>query len=332
MNLTAKGENRMPIVDMPLEELKKYNGCSPCPDDIDAYWDAALSEMKSVNACVTLKPAAFRAKNAETFDLTFTGTGGARVYAKYLRPSNISAPVPCVLQFHGYTGNSGSWNDKLNFINSGIAVAAMDCRGQAGLSEDNSNVTGNTFKGHIIRGLSDDSPEKLLFRQIYLDTAQLAGIVMGFNEIDENKVAATGGSQGGGLTLACAALEPKIKMAAPAFPFLCDYKRVWDLDLDLAAYEELRTYFRMYDPTHEREGEIFYRLGYIDLQNIVKRIKAEVLWGLGLMDNICPPSTQFAAYNKITSKKQMVVYPDFGHEDLPGFNDRAFEFIQRMSD
>src|SRR5206468_10960218 len=83
-----------------------------------------------------------------------------------------------------------------------------------------------------------------------------------------NRVGATGGSQGGGLTLACAALEPRIKRAAPVYPFLCDYQRVWEMDLAVGAYEELKQYFRLFDPLHEREKEIFTRLGYIDNQHL----------------------------------------------------------------
>jgi cephalosporin-C deacetylase-like acetyl esterase len=41
----------------------------------------------------------------------------------------------------------------------------------------------------------------------------------------------------------------------------------------------------------------------------------------------CPPSTQFAACNKLASKKALVIYPDFGHEGLPGFGDRVFQFM-----
>jgi cephalosporin-C deacetylase len=50
--------------------------------------------------------------------------------------------------------------------------------------------------------------------------------------------------------------------------------------------------------------------------------------GTGLLDNICPPSTQFAAFNKITSKKDVVIYPDFKHEDLWGHSDLVFNFIK----
>ncbi|MFZ4387087.1 MAG: acetylxylan esterase, partial [Chthoniobacterales bacterium] len=73
--------------------------------------------------------------------------------------------------------------------------------------------------------------------------------------------------------------------------------------------------------------EIFTRLGYIDVQHLAPRIEAKVLMGLSLMDNICPPSTQFAVCNAISSPKESVIYPDFGHESLPGFADRAFNFL-----
>ena len=153
---------------------------------------------------------------------------------------------------------------------------------------------------------------------------------MDFPEVDPERVGATGWSQGGGLTLACAALEPRIRRAAPVYPFLSDYQRVWEIDQDVDAYEELRIWFRRFDPRHERQKEVFTQLGYIDVQHLAPRIKGDVLLGCGLMDTICPPSTQFAAYNKITSPKSLAVYPDFAHEHLPELNDRIFEFMLGM--
>jgi cephalosporin-C deacetylase len=316
----------MPLIDMPLEQLQTYQGRNPRPADHDAYWDRALAEMHAVDAQVELVPAPFRAPGAECFDLYFTGVRGARIHAKYLRPKNASAPHPGVVQFHGYSGSAGDWHDKLSWVAAGLSIAALDCRGQGGTSEDPGGIKGNTYRGHIIRGL-DDEPDNLLFRQIYLDTAQLAGIVMGLPEVDPQRVCAIGGSQGGGLTLACASLEPRIARAVPVFPFLCDYQRVWEMDLAAAAYEELKTYFKQFDPRHDREQEIFTKLGYIDCQHLTPRIRGDILMGVGLMDTVCPPSTQFAAYNKITSAKQMAIFPDFGHEGLPGFYDQAFQFL-----
>lgn len=316
----------MPQLDMPLEELRQYSGTNPIPADFDKYWEDALLEMRSVDPRVTIEPADFQAPSADCFHYRWTGVGGARLHAKHLRPKNPGKDSPALLFFHGYSGSSGTWMDHLAWAASGYHVWAMDCRGQGGESEDNTVVTGNTHKGHIIRGLTD-SPAKLYYRQVFLDTAQLAGLVMEHDGVAADRVAAKGDSQGGGLTLACAALEPRISCLAPLHPFLSDYKRVWDIDLAKTAYEEIVYWFRRFDPLHEREEEIFETLGYIDVQNLVRRIKGKVLMGVGLDDNVCPPSSQFAAYNKIESEKELLIYPDFAHEVPPGHEDRVFLFI-----
>jgi cephalosporin-C deacetylase len=315
-------------MDMPLEQLKKYQGRNPRPDDLQAYWERGLEEMRALDPEVEMRPAGFRVPGAECFDLFFTGVGGARIHAKYVRPTvkAKAKPHPAVVQFHGYAGHAGDWADKLSWVSLGYSIASMDCRGQGGASQDPGGVHGTTLRGHIIRGLQD-GPEHLLFRRIFLDCAQLAGIVMNMSEVDPARVGALGGSQGGGLTLACASLEPRIKRVAPTFPFLCDFKRVWEMDLAKDAYEEIRTYFRHFDPQHVREDETWMSLGYIDVQHLVERIRGEVLMGVGLMDTICPPSTQFAAFNRITTPKHLEIYPDFGHEGLPGFADTVMQFM-----
>jgi len=320
----------MPLLfDMPLESLYKYTGRNPRPKDFDEFWNASLAEMRAQDSQVELVPAEFQTSFAECFHLYFTGVGGARVHAKLLRPRKVTTPHPAVLMFHGYSGDSGDWGSKLGYVALGFTVAALDCRGQGGRSEDGGGVPGWTLRGHIIRGL-DGTPEQLLFRQNFLDTAQLAKIVMEMPEVDAARVGATGGSQGGGLTLACASLVPELKLAAPVFPFLCDYQRVWEIELAKDAYAELKEYFRKFDPEHRREADIFERLGYIDVQYLTPRIQAEVFMGVGLADTICPPSSQFAAFNKIKSKKSLALYPDFGHEELPGHQDKVFQFLSRL--
>ena len=121
----------MPLVDMPLNELLAYQGSTPCPGDFDAYWDKAVAEMKAVDAKAELVPAAFQVSGAECFDLWFTGVGGARIHAKYVRPKNAPKPHPAVIQFHGYTGSAGEWWDKLAYVHCGFAVAALWDTGDA---------------------------------------------------------------------------------------------------------------------------------------------------------------------------------------------------------
>ena len=126
-----------------------------------------------------------------------------------MRPAAPQGKLPAVLQFHGYRGDCGSFSSMLGYAGADFVYASMDCRGQGGRSEDSIPVKGNTLHGHIIRGLEDD-PKKLYYRAVFQDCAQLARIIMSLPYVDETRVGATGGSQGGGLTLACAALTPTL--------------------------------------------------------------------------------------------------------------------------
>lgn len=317
----------MPSYEMPLEEMRTYTGSNPRPADFDAYWAAALTELDHVAPEPVLTPAEFKVPGALCYDLYFNGVRDARIHAKLMFPAGRQENCPAVLQFHGYTGSSGPWCEKLGYVLAGFVVAALDCRGQAGLSQDTGGVKGTTMQGQIVRGLAD-SPENLLMRHIFLDTVQLARIVMDLPQVNAEKVAVMGGSQGGGLSLACAGLEPRIAKAAVDYPFLCDYKRVWQLNRTVqGAYSELRCFFRDFDPLHQREEEIFRTLGYIDAQNFAPRIRGKVMMAIPLMDEICPPSTQFAAYNKIIAPKELYLYPDWGHEYIPTHADLVYRFL-----
>jgi cephalosporin-C deacetylase len=320
----------MPSIDKPLHELRTYKGCSPCPEDIDAFWDEAIREMQAVAAQVEMVPAGFQTSFAECLDLYFTGVGNARIHAKYARPRHQAGKQPALLKFHGYSSNSGDWFDLLPYAAEGFHIAALDCRGQAGKSQDTGVVHGNTYDGHITRGL-EDGPKKLLFRSIYLDTAQLAALLMDMPGVDVNRIGCFGLSQGGALSLACASLEPRIKRIAAQYPFLCDFRRIWEMDLDINSYREIRYWFKAIDPLHEREEEFFNTLAYIDIQNLVHRIKGKTLMLTGLLDEICPPSTQFAAYNKIKGPKEMLIYPDYGHEPMKRASDEIFKFLTTLN-
>ncbi|MDR3709052.1 MAG: alpha/beta fold hydrolase [Capsulimonadaceae bacterium] len=316
----------MPIVDMPLEQLQMYKGRNPKPADFDKFWDEALEGMHALDPAIELVPRATNARFADCFDLFYTGVGGARIHAKYLRHKDLSTPAPAVVQFHGYSGHSGEWQDKLNYVAQGYSVLSIDVRGQGGRSEDLGGFPGRTMSGHFIRGL-DGGPKHMLFTHVFLDCAQLARIAMTLPGVDPARVYAQGGSQGGGLTIACAALEPRVRRLVAVHPFLSDYKRVWEMDLANGAYGELRDFFRTFDPLHEREDEIFETLGYVDVQHLAPRIKGDVLLIATLMDTTCPPSTQFAVYNKIASSKQILIYKDFGHEHATGMGDKIWEYI-----
>ena len=254
---------------------------------------------------------------------------GARIHGRVAVPKNLTGKAPATLHFHGLSGRCENWKNLLVYASQGFVAVSMDVRGQGGLSDDIGGTSGTTFPTPFMRGIEGE-PENLLARDIFLDTAQLARVIMARDDVDDARVGVYGGSQGGGLSVACAALVPKIKLCATTYPYMSDYRRVWNMDLAKGAYDGIRYWFRWFDPLHEREDEIFTKLGYIDIQYLAPRIQAMVLMSTGLMDTTCPPSTQFAMYNKITSPKSVLIYPDFGHEGLNGNDDEVFKFLSTL--
>lgn len=318
----------MPMIDLPLEQLQQYRGTNPCPSDFDDFWRERVQEAQDVLLQYEIKESNVSGYEAcHYYELTFVGITGAKRYAKYIRP-NRKEELPVILQFHGYPGSSRSFFEQTSFAGMGFAVIAMDCPGQGGNSDDLGGRCGTTVAGHLVNGL-DDEASKMYYVQLAQDMCILCRVVQQLNGIDQTRIYANGASQGAGLALMCSALNPIIKRCAALYPFLSDYQRVWEMDLDAIAYEGIRYYFRWFDPMHQRLDKIFTKLGYIDVHNFAHLINVPILFGTGLMDTICPPSTQFAIYNQLNCPKRHVIFPDYTHEEISAFDDLLIDFFLR---
>lgn len=309
-----------------IEELEKYEGVTPRPADFDEYWERAMEEMHSVDPKVEMILSDFVHPAADCFDMYFTGVGNSRIHAKIAIPKQHENNCPALLWFHGYTGAGDPWLNLVSYAAAGFVTVAMDCRGQGGSSEDMVAVKGNTYHGLLVRGVEDE-PEKLQFRRMYLDAAQLTELVMAMEQVDADKVYTQGMSQGGGLALLAAALVPRVAKCVAIAPFLSDFKQYYLSHSSGPGIDELGNWFRVRDPLHKREEEFFTKLGYVDIQNLAHRIRAKVQLYIGLADVVCPPKAQFAAYNKITSEKEVIPYEDYGHEMMPNCREEAFGFL-----
>lgn len=308
------------------KEWEKYTGLGNKPADFNDFWQNKLDNLAKIDLAIEIYPVEISSHVANCYDLYFTGTKQARIHCQLITPKKLTKKYKGLLQFHGYHGNAGDFQDKIGWAAEGFVVLAMDARGQGGTSQDTTQTTGGTLKGLITRGL-DEGPENLYFTQVFLDTVLAARILMDLAYVDEEAIYAQGASQGGGLTLACAGLVPEIKKIIVTYPFLSDYRQAYQLGAQSSAFDELPYWFQFKDPLHQRESELFNTLEYIDIQHLASSVKAEVRWNMGLVDSIVPPETQFATYNKLTSPKQLLILPEYGHEYLPVVSDRLRAFF-----
>ena len=308
--------------------MNEYRGSGQEPKDFDAFWQKGLAEMNAVDPNCQESPVDIPSNVADAYDLYFTGVGNAKIHAELIRPKNFDETKPHkgLLLFHGYHCDAGDYTEKFGWAAEGFVVLAIDCRGQGGKSQDVTQTAGGTLKGLIIRGI-EEGPENLYYRSVFLDVAEAAKILGDMPGVDPNKLYAMGGSQGGALTLACMGLVPTLHRAVVYYPYLCDYRKAYALGADDNGYDQLSYWFRYRDPLHEHEAEIFDTLEYIDVQHFAARTKVPVIWGIGLHDQVVPPITQFGAYNQLQGQKQMLKYPEYGHEFLPRFADQTRAFF-----
>lgn len=305
---------------MPLKEMENYRGRLEVPDDFDEFWD---EQIKKINgpAAYKLVKRDFGVKDVSFFDLFFKGTNNGTIHAKCIFPAHKDN-IPVIFYFHGYMGQALDWVDFMQYTACGVGLVAMDVRGQQGQSVDGGTYAGNTVLGHIIRG-AVDGPEHLFYKDIYLDVYTLIETVADMARVDKEHLYSWGGSQGGALSLIAASLSPRIKKCATQYPFLSDFKRVLEMGDKGLPYDELFRYFKFYDPFHKTEDKLMKTLSYIDVKNFAHRIKCPVLMFTGLEDDTCFPSTQYAIYNRIKSKKKHILLPEYGHEAMFYYVDSA---------
>jgi cephalosporin-C deacetylase len=169
----------------------------------------------------------------------------------------------------------------------------------------------------MTRGVLD--PKTYYYRRVFTDAVRAIETAQRCADVDAERIAVTGGSQGGGITLAAAGLVPEVKVAMPDVPFLCHYRRATQL-IDNLPYGEITNYCKVH---RDKVEKVFNTLSYFDGMSFSARAKAQALFSVGLMDTICPPSTVYAAYNHYAGPKQIRMYEYNNHEGGGVFQSEA---------
>jgi cephalosporin-C deacetylase len=305
----------MPWFDLPLEQLRNYRTETAEPPEIDLWWQLRLDQART-----QARPPKLTRYEAdiygpvEVYDAEFSGAGGDRIRAWYLQAAGAHEQTPVVVKFIGYGGGRGLPAEHALLPALGYSVFVMDTRGQGGRWA--TGATGDQQEGRsggpenarvMTRGIG--RPEDYYYTRLFTDAALAAETASELSGAP--RVAVTGSSQGGGLALACAALVPQVVAVCHAdVPFLCDIQRAITLAPE-APYTEVAEFL-----AHNVDliPAALDTLRYVDCALLARRITARCLLSVGLMDTICPPSTVFAAYNEITSGKDISVHPFTGHE------------------
>lgn len=310
----------MAFFDLSLKELQSYCPEREEPEDFDAFWKSTLEEARAFPLNATFEKVEYGLVAQETFDVTFNGFGGQPIKGWLILPSQRTGRLPCVVEYIGYGGGRNHAIDWLLWASAGYAQLVMDTRGQGstwsmGDTPDLYADGGNAhYPGSMTKGILD--PRHYYYRRVFTDAVRAIEAARSHPEVDAAQIAVTGGSQGGGITVAAAGLVPDVAIAMPEVPFLCHYRRATEI-VDTYPYKEIAEYCHVH---RDKVDTVFHTLSYFDGVNFATRARAKTLFSVGLMDQICPPSTVYAAYNYWAGEKEIRIYPYNGHEGGESFH------------
>ncbi len=307
--------------DLPQDKLEAYRPERIEPEDFDRFWATTLKEARAFPLNQKFDPIDTGLKLIDLFDVTFSGYGGQPVKGWFLYPKNSSGPLPCVVEFVGYGGGRGLPIDRLLWSTAGYAHLVMDTRGQGstwcpGDTADPEPAGSNPhFPGFMTRGIL--APATYYYRRVFTDVVRAVKTARSFPGVDGTKIVATGGSQGGGMTLAAAGLAPDLAAALPDVPFLCHIRTATEIT-DAHPYQEISKYCQVH---RHQVDTVFRTLTYFDCVNFSARAHCPALFSVGLMDETCPPRTVYAAYNHYSGDKRINVWRYNHHEGGQNFQE-----------
>ncbi|NUQ01508.1 MAG: acetylxylan esterase, partial [Armatimonadetes bacterium] len=268
------------------------------PADLKEFWAKTLQELAARPMNARLTPMeSLSTDRAAVYKLQLQGLVDEPFFAWYVHPKK-PGKHPATLLVPGY-GDHGIGNPR-GLAEAGICAVSIQVR--------HTDVDLPKYEGKPYMTLGIDSPETYVYRDIYCMGVRAIDFLLSRPEVDPEKVMVQGMSQGGGLSIATAALDPRVKLAAAEVPFLCDYPEA--LKVASYPYGEIRNYLNEHP---ERREQVLRTLSYFDGMNLAPEIRCPVVMTVGLRDRVCPPPTVWAAYHYITAPKQIFVYPAMGH-------------------
>ncbi len=283
----------------------------PAPDDFDAYWEEQKKILASIPMNIKITPLKARHKGIKFFDVqadSFNDKLSAYMaYPEDAKPKSL----PIILTAHGAGVRSSSsyvqgWAD-LGFL-------ALDFNAHGLPNGMPEGYYKNLYKGEL-KGYptkNADSRDTIFFRTLYMRLMRAMEVVMAQPQWDGKNFMVFGGSQGGGQALAAGALNPKITVVVAMVPAICDHSG------PVVGRTSGWPHFTRLDKNGNYDKKVVEAARYIDAVNFASRIKGEVIYMINYADTTCEPTTCYAAYNNIKTKKRLYINEESRHNPASG--------------
>ncbi|WP_449537900.1 acetylxylan esterase [Ferdinandcohnia sp. Marseille-Q9671] len=289
-----------------IKEYETYKPALTKTKDFHTFWENTLEESNRLPLQSKLERVDYPIKQVDAYRVTYQGFGESPIKGYYLLPKDANGDTPCIVIYHGYGMDKSSISDYMKWVIQGIAVLAIDNRGHGESSDDSGYMTG-TNGTWVLHGILDK--DEYYYRKVYIDCKRAIDFLFSRPEIDKSRICIYGGSMGGGIALAVAALDNRPKLVIADVPNMCNIELAIQQKFE-GSLVSLENYLAKYP---EKVHQVFENLTYFDNLNFASMIKSKIRVTVALKDPICPPQTIFGVYNYIQAEKSLVVLPFTGH-------------------
>ncbi|AOW09146.1 acetylxylan esterase [Flavobacterium gilvum] len=277
------------------------------PEDFIQFWENAKSELAGfpIDPKLVLMPEKCTEK-VNVYQLNIQGYGrGSRIYGILCIPKK-EGKYPALLKVPG--AGIRPYNGVVELAEQGVITLEIGIHGIPVTM--NPEIYSNLSNGALnnYQNFNLDDKNRFYYKRVYLNCVRANDFLVSLPQFDGENLVVTGGSQGGALSIVTAGLDKRVKFLATLYPALCD----------LTASLKGRAggwphYFEKSDLNFNNKPDKIKTCSYYDVVNFAKQVKIPTFFSLGYNDEVCPPSSMYAAYNSITSPKDIVPFPETGH-------------------
>ncbi|MDE5845568.1 MAG: acetylxylan esterase [Muribaculaceae bacterium] len=282
---------------------EKLKPTTQYPSDFMEFWQKNIEQARkpALNSDMTLLPDKCT-KTVDVYQVSYSvSNSGKRFYGMLAMPK-APGKYPAMIQYPG--AGVYAIDAPVSYAEQGIIAMAL------GIHAIPNNLDASLYNA-IGNGILSDYPSINMDRlNDYYYQQVIRGAVRAVDFIEtlpefNGCVATYGGSQGGYLSIAVAALHPSVKFVVANFPAMSD----------LAGYANGRAggWPHIFKNKDNCTSVLLKNLSYYDTVNFARNISVPGFYAFGFNDLTCAPTTTYSVYNTVTAPKTLYTTPLSGH-------------------
>jgi cephalosporin-C deacetylase-like acetyl esterase len=290
------------------------------PSDFDTFWSEGKKMLSTIpiDSRMVLMPEKCT-DLVNVYHVSFQNINNSRMYGILCVPKK-PGKYPAILRVPG--AGIRPYNGDVRNAAKGIITLEIGIHGiPVNMQPDvYNNLASGALNGYQYFNL--DNRDRFYYRRVYLGCIRANDFIDSLPEYDGKNLAVTGGSQGGALSIVIAGLDPRVKYLAAFYPALSD----------MTGYLKNRAggWPHLLDKNNDKYNNKKDKLEvipYYDVVNFARRVKAKGFYSWGFNDNVCPPTSMYAAYNVITAPKSLLLAVETAHWTYPEQNEKAEDWL-----